>query len=147
MAVSIEDILIARAQRDEANRIGVTPMALLGASLGATAGYRAIAPSSTDRLVNQLDNFSAKKKKKKKGKAAQRMTGKSRAGKRMAGGLVGAILGGGLGAGTRQAMIKNSPAADMLAKLQVGSELSYSEERALEGMLANSYSNSSTLAM
>ena len=75
------------------------------------------------------------------------MSGKSRAGKRMAGGLVGAILGGGLGLAARQAMVRNSPAADMLAKLQVGGELTYSEERALQDMLADSYANSSTLAM
>jgi hypothetical protein len=34
-------------------------------------------------------------------------------GARMAGGLVGAILGGGLGAGTRQMMIQDSPAASV----------------------------------
>jgi len=143
MAVSIEDILLARAQQDEANRIGATPAALLGASLGATAGYRATAPSSTDKLVEELDNFS---KKKKKGKTSQRMTGRSRGGRRMAGGLVGAILGGGLGVGTRQAMMQNSPAADLLAKLQVNGSLTYADKQKLQGMLADSYSNS-TLAM
>ena len=40
-------------------------------------------------------------------------------GMRMAGGLVGAVLGGALGAGTaQQAMIQESPAARMLAKVQ-----------------------------
>ena len=144
MAVSIEDILLARAQQDEANRIGSTPAALLGASLGAAAGYRATKPSATDKLVEELDNFSTKKK--KKGKTAQRMTGRSKGGRRMAGGLVGAILGGGLGVGTRQAMIQNSPAADMLAKLQVNGSLTYADQQKLQGMLADSYSNS-TLAM
>ena len=148
MAVSIEDILLARAQRDEANQIGAGPMALLGASLGATAGYRATAPSELDKLDAQIKSLNQKKPKKgKKAKQQQRMSGKSRAGKRMAGGLVGAILGGGLGIGARQAMVQNSPAAEMLAKLQVGGELTYSEERALQDMLADSYAKSSTLAM
>ena len=40
-------------------------------------------------------------------------------GYRMAGGLVGAILGGGLGAGARELMISESPAARLLARAQV----------------------------
>ena len=140
MAASIEDILLARAQRDEQNRIGVGPMALLGASLGATAGYRSAGSAPPPPQQK-------KGGKKKKQKQQQRLSGRSVGGRRMAGGLVGAVLGGGLGVGARQAMIQNSPAAEMLAKLQVGGELSYSEERALQDMLANSYSNSSTLAM
>ena len=39
---------------------------------------------------------------------------------RLAGSLVGLILGGALGAGTREMMIQNSPGAAMLAKIKSG---------------------------
>jgi hypothetical protein len=60
---------------------------------------------------------------------------------RFAGGLVGAILGGGLGAGARQAMIENSTAATLLAKIQTGQELTPVETQMLENELATTYSN------
>ena len=66
-------------------------------------------------------------------------------GARMAGGLTGAILGGALGAGARQAMVSESPAARMLAKVQTQGELSYADQQALENILADTYSN--TLGM
>ena len=57
----------------------------------------------------------------------------------MAGGLVGAVLGGALGVGMREEMIRNSPEAAMLAKLQSGT-YTVNDQAALEGMLANTYS-------
>ena len=66
-------------------------------------------------------------------------------GVRMAGGLVGAVLGGALGTGARQMMIAESPAARMLAKVQTTGELSYADQQALENILADTYSN--TLGM
>ena len=66
-------------------------------------------------------------------------------GMRMAGGLVGAVLGGALGAGAQQMMIKESPAARMLAKVQTTGELSYADQNALENILADAFSN--TLSM
>ena len=62
-------------------------------------------------------------------------------GMRFAGGLVGAILGGGLGAGIRQATMQNSPAATLLAKIQTGQELTPVETQMLENELATTYSN------
>ena len=64
---------------------------------------------------------------------------------RMAGGLVGAILGGALGAGTASMMRDNSPAANILAKLQVQGELNAVDQQALQSILADTYSN--TLGM
>ena len=58
----------------------------------------------------------------------------------MAGGLVGAILGGGLGAGTRQMMIQESPAAALLAKAQAQGDLGASDREMLQRILTDTYS-------
>ena len=60
---------------------------------------------------------------------------------RMAGGLVGAILGGGLGMGVRQAMIQESPAANMLAKMQAQGTLNPMDRAQLPSVLKNIYNN------
>ena len=124
MAVSIEDILLARAQQDEEQRMGTGTSAILGAGLGGTAG---ITVGGMGRRLN----------------ADGQIQGKT--GRRMTGGLVGLILGGGLGAGARQAMLSESPAARMLAKVQTEGELTHMETRALQDVLADTYSN--TLGM
>jgi hypothetical protein len=64
---------------------------------------------------------------------------------RMAGGLVGAILGGALGVGAKQVMMQDNPAAELLAKLQVDGDLSPSDQQALQSVLADTYNN--TLGM
>ena len=58
---------------------------------------------------------------------------------RMAGGLVGAILGGGLGAGVRQIMVKESPAAAVLAKLQTSDRLNAMDKMQLRSVLQDIY--------
>ena len=61
-------------------------------------------------------------------------------GRRMAGGLVGAILGGQLGNTIRQMAIQESPAGSLLAKAQAqGGELSDVDKLALQKVLANTY--------
>jgi outer membrane lipoprotein SlyB len=60
---------------------------------------------------------------------------------RMAGGLVGAILGGALGAGTRQMMIQESPAANMLAKMQAQGTLNPMDRAQLQSVLKDIYNN------
>ncbi len=60
---------------------------------------------------------------------------------RMAGGLVGAILGGGLGMGARQAMIQESPAANMLAKMQAQGTLNPMDRNQLQSVLRDIYNN------
>ena len=60
--------------------------------------------------------------------------------KRMAGGLVGAILGGQLGSTIRQMAIQESPAGALLAKSQAqGGELSAVDRAALQQVLADTY--------
>ena len=123
MAVSIEDILLARAMKDQEAGPDMGTSALIGAGLGGTAGITV-------------------------GDLAQRLSPKGpmlKPGMRMAGGLVGAILGGALGAGTKAMMQQNSPAANILAKLQVQGELNPRDQQALQSILADTYSN--TLSM
>ena len=60
---------------------------------------------------------------------------------RMAGGLVGAILGGTLGAGARQMMIQDSPAANMLAKMQAQGTLNPMDQAQLQSVLRDIYNN------
>ena len=131
MAVSIEDILLARAQQDEANRPGIGTAASLGATGGALLGMVAGSPvHNAGVLINKMSG---------------RTANPIKPGMRMAGGLVGAVLGGALGAGAQQAMISESPAARMLAKIQTQGELNYADQQALENILADTYSN--TLGM
>ena len=60
--------------------------------------------------------------------------------KRMAGGLVGAILGGQLGNTIRQMAMQKSPAGALLAKAQAQGELSDVDKAALQQVLADTYS-------
>ena len=60
---------------------------------------------------------------------------------RMAGGLVGAILGGGLGMGVRQMMVNESPAANMLAKMQAQGTLNPMDRNQLQSVLRDMYNN------
>ena len=124
MAVSIEDILLARAQQDEEQRMSPATSMVLGAGLGGTAG---VTVGGMGRRLNPDGSIQGK------------------AGRRMAGGLVGLILGGGLGPVAREAMVSESPAGRMLAKLQTEQTLSHKDANALQDILANTYSN--TLGM
>ena len=61
--------------------------------------------------------------------------------KRMAGGLVGAIMGGGLGAGVRQMAVQESPAAALLARLQAQGTLNVMDRAQLQSVLRDIYNN------
>ena len=120
----IEEILMARAIRDSQNVPGAGTAtiggAIPGALVGAAAGSlpHAVLKSTLGRIPGR-----------------DRPT---KPGARMAGGLIGAILGGGLGAGTRQMMIDNSPAASILAKAQTG-EMTPSDQALLAEILTDTY--------
>ena len=60
---------------------------------------------------------------------------------RMAGGLVGAIMGGGLGAGMRNMAVQESPAAAILAKLQSTGTLNPMDRAQLQSVLKGIYNN------
>ena len=143
MAVSIEDILLARAAADEANRPSTEQAVVAGSLLGSLGG---VAAGSAPHAVSQ--GMSSARR------AASRVMGGSgeipfgtrlKPGYRMAGGLVGAVLGGALGAGARELMIQESPAARLLARAQVNGEMTAADEKMLEDILADTYSN--TLGM
>ena len=60
---------------------------------------------------------------------------------RMAGGLVGAVMGGALGAGVRDMMVKDSPAASILAKMQAQGSLDVRDQMQLQSVLKEIYNN------
>ena len=143
MAVSIEDILLAKAAADEANRPSTENAIVAGSLLGSLGGVAAGSiphaaaevAGSGRRLVERVLGGSGEKP----------MGARVKPGYRMAGGLVGAILGGALGAGARELMIQESPAARMLARIQTSGEMTAADEKMLEDILADTYSN--TLSM
>jgi len=65
---------------------------------------------------------------------------------RMAGGLIGAVLGGALGKGLQQSAIDDSPAAALLAKMQVQGSLNTAEKHQLEQLVKQAYNNQLGLA-
>ena len=132
MAVSIEDILLARSMSDAEKRIDPGEGALIGAGLMGAAGIGYTDLAARLRPQTQMSTMPPRGYRLKPGH-------------RMAGGLVGAILGGALGAGTAAMMKQNSPAANILAKLQTDGDLNPVDQQALQSILADTYSN--TLGM
>jgi len=139
MAVSIEDILLARAQQEQTD--GLTGVAnglsqampyvggIGGAVVGGAVGEGQMELMS--RLKSRVTDESM----------GARIRRGVTPGHRMAGGLVGAILGGALGTGAKQAMTQDSPSASLLAKLQTTGSLNTSEQMQLQSILADTYSN------
>ena len=121
---SIEDLLLYKAQQDAASKPTVEEAVLTGAPIGALVG---VAAGNTAHNIGKGIN-----------KLTGHTPGRFVAGNRMAGGLVGAILGGTLGAGVRNMMIQDSPAAALLAKAQTG-ELTQTEVGQLEAVLNETY--------
>ncbi len=120
----VEEILMARAMRDSQGVPDINSAVTAGGIVGALGG---VAAGSLPHAVlkNTMGRIPGR-------------GGPMKPGARMAGGLVGAILGGGLGAGTRQMMIQDSPAAAILAKAQTG-ELTASDQARLADILTETY--------
>ena len=127
MASSIEDILLAKALADAESRpdpaVAMGGGAAVGGVLGVLGGQ---VPHSIGNALGAKSSM--------------------RPGFRMAGGLVGAILGGGLGMGVRQAMINESPAANMLAKMQSQGRLDVMDQYELQKVLKDIYNNPRSMA-
>ena len=123
---SIEDLLLMRAAEDAADIPTSTEAALYGGAGGAALG--ALMGHDQHKVGVALNNL------------VGRQPNRLKAGPRMAGGLVGLILGGGLGLGMRNQAIQSSPAAALLAKAQVQGSLNANEEQQLEGILREVYS-------
>ena len=146
MAINLEDALLAKAQLDQQNQMGMGTAALLGGGAGALVGATAGAvPHSIGLQINKLKDRLAEGQELVRG-PIQKVRTAVRPGPRMAGGFVGALLGGGLGAAAQQAAMQNSPAAVLLAKLQTEGSLSPSETQQLQSVLADTYSNITGIA-
>ena len=140
--MDIEQLLLAKLAKEK-EQTSAAPVigGVTGALAGGLAGQGA---HSIGNKINDLkDQIAARQGLTRQGLRRGRMQNlKSRVtpGNRMAGGLVGLILGGALGAGTRAMMIDGSPTAAMLAKLQTSPDgLNEQEIMQLEALLSDSY--------
>ena len=128
-----EEALLFQAVKDEQSKqaalnIGSTAGAIGGAALGAAGG----------QLPHMLGQGLAKLR--------GRTPGVMRPGARMAGGLTGMLLGGALGAGVAAITKQNSPAAQMLGKIQgQGGQMSEMDKIQLSRMLGQIYNEPSQL--
>ena len=127
-------VLALRALQDEENAIdgseAALPGALAGSALGVTAGVPGhyLGQKKLDKMdkenpfyeVTKRDAVGAPLAMNAKGAIPRReLAGhRVRPGARMAGGLMGAMVGGALGAGTAELVKRESPAARLIAKIQ-----------------------------
>ena len=137
MAINLEEALLAKAQQDQQTQLSAGTAALLGSGAGALVGTAAgEVPYGLGKLKDRLTG------------GANQVTGAMNSmrnavipGPRFAGGLVGAILGGALGANVRSEAMQNNTAAMLLAKLQTEGTLSSAETQQLQNVLSDTYSN------
>ena len=127
----IEQILLAKAAQEAEQGPRLSDMVALGAGGGAAIGALAGVP------------FDAV------GRGIGSLRGTNRAlkpGLRMAGGLVGAILGGGLGAAAQQAAARETgEAGALLAKIQAQGGMNALDQVRLESVLKDAYSQQGLL--
>ena len=127
----IEQILLAQAARDAEQGPRLSDMVALGAGGGAAIGALAGVPfDAVGRGIGKL-------------RGTNRML---KPGLRMAGGLVGAIIGGGLGAAAQQAAIRETgEAGSLLAKIQSQGGMDPLDQVRLEAVLKDAYSQQGLL--
>ena len=126
--MSVQDILLQQAMQDSQSK----PDPAVAMGVGATGGALLGALGGTPLHVG--------------GAMLNRMTGRTarglKPGFRMAGGLLGAISGGALGAGMANMMKQSSPAGNMLATIQAqGGDLNAMQQMQLQQILADAYNN------
>ena len=127
-------------EREEATQLGGAAGAISGGLVGAAAGS---VPHKIGNALNDLRDKSAAKRGLTPVKKPMRML---KPGPRMAGGLTGLILGGGLGAGMAAMMKQESEAGRILGKIQAqGGELDEVDERLLQQLLSEMYSSPSEM--
>lgn len=127
----IEQILLAQAAREAEEGPRLSDMIALGAGGGAAMGALMGVPfDAVGRGVGKL-------------RGTNRML---KPGARMAGGLVGLILGGGLGAAAQQvAAQKTGEAGALLAKIQSQGGMDAMDRVRLESVLKDAYSQQGLL--
>ena len=135
---SLEEILAYKAaEQAERQPDVIMGGTVLGATGGSLLGMMAGIPvHKAGNAVNAIrDNLAAKQ-----GLSAPRNPLKAlKPGYRMAGGLVGLVLGGGLGGEIARQATENNPAAQLLAKLQVTGQLNTREAAALQDIVSQYY--------
>ena len=133
--LSPEELLLFKAVKDEQEyqdslSQGGMVGGIGGAALGALGGT---VPHKLGNVLNKL-----------KGTQTKTIARSLKPGFRMAGGLTGLILGGGLGAGMAALMKKDSDAGQLLGKIQAqGGELDEIDRMQLSKLLGDMYSNPS----
>jgi len=144
--LTAEEALLFQAVRDEEARQaaleqGAVLGAIGGAGIGTTLGS---IPHSVGVLVNKgKDSLAAMQGLSPKVPYGTRL----KPGYRMAGGLTGLILGGGLGAGSAALMKRESEAGELLGKIQAQrGQLSDMDAKRLGDLLGQIYQNPSQLA-
>ena len=139
MAIDIEQVLLAKAAMDAerypSEEAAIYGGAALGAGLGALAGQPVHMLGNTINSGLDAVNPQRPMRKGTGGAPAQSL----KPGPKMAGSLIGMILGGQLGPEIRQEMIDNSPAAELLAKFQSGTGTA-ADAYMLKEVLADTYS-------
>ena len=127
MNPDIEQILLAQASREAEEAPRLSDMVALGAGGGAALGaLTGAAPHMLGKGIGHIrgTNHFAKP------------------GLRMAGGLVGALIGGGLGAAYQQSAIREPTGAGaLLAKIQAQGGVTPGDQAQLEAVLRDAYSS------
>ena len=119
-------------EAQEATQLGGILGGAGGALMGTAAGT---IPHKLGNAVNTL-----------RGRNTKNVARTLKPGYRMAGGLTGLILGGGLGAGMAAIMKQGSDAGQLLGKIQAqGGEMDEMDELALTQMLGDIYSKPSQM--
>jgi len=147
---TLQSLLMRQAILDEENRLQPEQ----GAALGATAG--AVLGTLTGVPIHMKGRHDMSRQDSKNPVMVERggiegqmyrkdmMHNKARPGARMAGGLVGALAGGALGAGTAELVKRESPSARLIAKIQTqNGRLTPQDEQIMEGIITNLLSNPS----
>ena len=127
-------------EREQATQMGGAAGGVVGGLIGAAAGT---IPHKIGNALNDLRDKSAAKRGMTPVKKPLRVL---KPGPRMAGGLTGLILGGGLGAGMAAMMKRESEAGDLLGKIQAQrGQLDSMDERRLAALLGDIYNSPSQL--
>tara|TARA_R100000951_G_scaffold17783_3_gene14165 strand:+ start:2184 stop:2582 length:399 start_codon:yes stop_codon:yes gene_type:complete len=122
----IQQVLLAQAAQEAEEGPRLSDMVALGSGGGAALGaLMGVVPHAVGRGVGHI-------------RGTNRML---KPGARMAGGIIGALLGGGLGAAAQQQMANEAgPAGALLAKIQSQGGLMPGDEASLESVLRDAYS-------
>ncbi|MAO21246.1 MAG: hypothetical protein CMJ25_10890 [Phycisphaerae bacterium] len=122
----IQQVLLAQAAQEAEEGPRLSDMVALGSGGGAALGaLMGVVPHAVGRGVGHI-------------RGNNRML---KPGARMAGGIIGALLGGGLGAAAQQQVANEAgPAGALLAKIQSQGGLMPGDEASLESVLRDAYS-------